>query len=254
MDHALLRRTLTEAYTRLSPYADSQRWEFDNNLFHLAFLTSRITKQETIIDLGCGIGILALTLKLLGYSVVGVDKYIFEPSNSYSVQDMEKLKKIWRDNSLNISSGDANDSASLNSTAFDVVVSVAVIEHQSNLKEFMSGLLCAVKKGGRIYIATPNVANLLNRFRFLCGRAPLSNISEFYEKGAHFVGHWREYTVAELREIGRLSGCEVLEAGNAQTLRPYATRNFRKWHRLAARLIARCIPGSGDTNYLWLKK
>jgi len=246
------RQALSESYRILSPFADPQRWEFTNNLFHLSFLDQHILKNARILDMGCGIGILALALKLLGHQVTGMDKYVFEPSTSYSVEDIARLRDIWQAHSLNISAGDALNGAP--AITYDAVVSIAVIEHQKNLPEFMAGLMSYLKPGGTVYIATPNVTNFLNRWRFFFGRAPLGNIREFYAAGDRFTGHWREYTVAELRTIARLADLKVLEARNCQTLKPYLTKNWRKWHRLLARFLGSVFPGCGDTNYLWAQK
>lgn len=243
---------LKQAYAILSPYSDSQRWEFESNLFHLNFILNRISKDHTVIDVGCGIGIFALTLKLLGFDIDGVDKYVFEGSNSYRVDDIEHLKNIWKSQNLSISAGDAAGAHS--ERTYDVVVSIAVIEHQSNLKSFMEGLKTYTKPEGYMYIATPNAANFLNRFRMLFGRAPMGNIDEFFNASPAFTGHWREYTVDELKVIARLAGLSAIEVGNAQTVKPHFTKNWRKWHVNVARLGAQVVPRTGETNYIWAKK
>jgi len=247
------RQALTESYRILSPYSDPQKWEYDNNLFHLDFITKRISRSDRIIDLGCGIGILALALKLMDYDVTGQDRFVFESSTTFTVIDIEGLKKVWRDNNLTVTSGDVHQAQSPNSL-FDVVVSIAVIEHQNDLGSFMDGILRYVENGGMIYIATPNATNLLNRFRVLFGRAPLGNIRQFFEDGSRFTGHWREYTLDELKLIADLSGLEIVEAGNKQTQKQQMNGNWRKWHRQIARLCGAIIPGCGDTNYLWLRR
>lgn len=248
-----IRAALSHAYRILSPFSDAQLWEYDNNLFHLSFLARRLYKHERIVDVGCGIGILVTALRLLGFNATGIDKYIFEPSNSYSVGDIDRLRQIWRDHDIDITPGSATTGL-FDGDLFDVVTSVAVIEHQSNLKLFISGLSQYVTPNGRVYIATPNSTNLLNRFRFLFGRSALGNIDEFYTSAGNFTGHWREYTLHELKRIATLAGYAIIRSDTVQTLRPYLTRNWRKWHRLLFRLLAQMIPGSGDTNYLWLQK
>ena len=47
---------LKKAYACLSPYADKQHWEFNNNLVHLDFITKYIPKTASLLDIGCGIG------------------------------------------------------------------------------------------------------------------------------------------------------------------------------------------------------
>lgn len=247
-----LQEALRKSFRILSPYSDPQRWEFDSNLFHLSSIVSHIKPTDTIVDLGCGIGILALSLKLLGYSVDGVDKYVFENHSAYSIQSIDHLKRIWKQQGLNIVSGDALQEEV--TRTYDVVISVAVIEHQSDLKAFMAGILSYLKPGGHVYVATPNGVNFLNRLRVLCGRAPLGNISEFFTAGKLFTGHWREYTVDELKTIARLAQLTVVEVGNVQTVKSHFTSNWRKWHSNVARIAGWAIPHTGDTNYIWAKK
>ncbi len=247
-----LTEALKKSYSTLAPHSDSQRWEFDNNIFHLKSIVKNTSKKDRIIDVGCGIGILALALKNLGYYVVGIDKYVFEPRNSYNVADIENLKKIWKKGGLDISSGDLFNSTQ--NTGFDVALSIAVIEHQKDVKGFIENLSGYVKKDGKIYVATPNVSNFLNRFRMLLGKAPMSNIASFLKAGEGFNGHWREYTIAELKTIAQISGLEIIEIGNKQTTKPYFSTNFRKWHVSLARFGGYVFPGTGDTNYIWMKK
>lgn len=243
---------LDNAYKTLAPYSNKQRWEFDSNLFHLSTIVSHVAVKDKIIDVGCGIGILALALKNLGYDVCGVDKYVFEPSNSYNVSDIDGLKKIWKDNGLNISAGDVLDGG--DGGKFDVVVSVAVIEHQRYVKNFIENLLRFIKVGGKVYIATPNVSNLLNRFRMFFGRAPMANVEAFYINGESFNGHWREYNPGELNKIAKLAKTQVIEVGAKQTTKPHFNRDFKKWHVSIFRMLAYIIPGTGDTNYIWIQK
>jgi len=243
---------LDKSYKTLSPYSNKQRWEFDSNLHHIGTIVSHASKTDKIIDVGCGIGILVLALKNLGYDVCGVDKYVFEPSNSYNVSDIEGLKKIWKDNNVDISAGDVL--AGVNGRSFDVAISIAVIEHQRYVKDFIENLLGLVKKGGKVYIATPNVSSLLNRFRMFAGRAPMANVSDFYKNGEAFNGHWREYNPSELSIIAKLANTKVVEVGAKQTTKPRFNIDFRKWHVNLFRLFARIIPGTGDTNYIWIQK
>ena len=146
---------LDNAYKTLAPYSNKQRWEFDSNLFHLSTIVSHVAVKDKIIDVGCGIGILALALKNLGYDVCGVDKYVFEPSNSYNVSDIDGLKKIWK---------------------------------------------------------------------------------------------------GELNKIAKLAKTQVIEVGAKQTTKPHFNRDFKKWHVSIFRMLAYIIPGTGDTNYIWIQK
>jgi hypothetical protein len=88
----------------------------------------------------------------------------------------------------------------------------------------------------------------------LFGRAPMANIESLFKDGEYFNGHWREFTLDELKKVFSLSKVEIIESGNKQTGGFSITKNYKKWHVATLRLFARTIPGTGDTNYIWIKK
>ncbi|MBI5045448.1 MAG: class I SAM-dependent methyltransferase [Candidatus Niyogibacteria bacterium] len=248
-------KALRESYKALSPYSDKQRWEFNNNLVHLDFLTKKINKGTTILDAGCGIGILALALKILGYrNVSGVDKHLFNRDSQYYRGDaIRQLHMVWKKYGLLISEKDILNSK--NSGIYDVVISVATIEHQKSPKKFMEGLIANLKKDGYLYIATPNLTHLLNRVRFLFNRAPLSNLQTFFEQGDTFDGHWREYTLNELYMMCEWLHMEVVVAKNVQSMRPqFAFVLNRDLYVNVFRFIACSYLGMGDTNIILARK
>ena len=247
------RQALSKAYAVLAPFSNKQRWEFDNNLAHLDFLTRHLPHDGAVLDLGSYIGILALALRFLGYHVEGADKYLFKTSeaNAYSVQHIETLQRIWREHGLAVLDKDVLTDAF--DKKYDAVISVAVIEHQAYPRVFVEKMLGIIVPGGLLYVATPNVTNLLNRFRVLLGRAPLANIKEFYMNAEKFNGHWREYTLGELEEMFELSGMHVVQAKNMQSMRP-VWRRLSRLPQNILRVVARITPGAGDTNMLLGKK
>ena len=245
------KQTLKEAYKILSPYSDRHSWEFNNNLVHLNFLTSEISRDKTIFDAGCGAGILALALKMLGYNITGADKYIFKEESEFAVGDIKKLQNIWQSHGLEISSQDILIDGI--NKQYDVIISIATIEHQINPKNFLEQIKKITKPGGYIYLATPNVSHLLNRIRFLFGRPPLGNLRNFYQQEKNFTGHWREYTLSELKQMCVLSDLKIIAAKNVQSMRPRLSMNFRKFYVNLFRLLSYLIPGAKDTNIILVK-
>lgn len=247
------REALLKSYEILSPYADRQRWEFSGNLYHINFLTTRIKKDDDILDAGSGIGILTLALKLLGYKVEGMDKYVFKPDNEFFSGDLAKLKQIWLEQKLSIIDKDfLSDDAD---KKYRVIVSIATLEHQTNIKLFFERLLSYLEKGGFIYIDTPNITNLLNRFRVLLGRSPLGNIEDFFRNGENFNGHWREYSMEELKKMSELAGIQIIKAINPQTQK--AKLDFSSPRRVYLnlfRLLSLLVPGARDANIIWGRK
>lgn len=256
-----LKKALEAAYSTLSPFSDSAQWEFNSHLTHLGYAVSLLDnfpQGASVMDVGCYIGVLPLALRNLGYDASGNDKYIFysrESGNAYGFTDSElaTLKTIWSKHGLVIESVDVAKERS--SKTYDVVLSIATLEHQPYPKLFLENIASFAHPGSYIYIATPNAVKLANRFRIFLGRPPMSNVDEFYTNAEHFNGHWREYTPHEVAAMGRLSGLEVVEATAKQT-EPVGFRFDRpkKWARSIARLLAHYIPGTGDSVLVIFKK
>lgn len=247
------RQALEKAYARLSPYADKQRWEFNNNLVHLRFITAAVPKTSAILDAGCGIGILVLALKFLGLQVEGVDKYVFEQDNSFTAADAG-LRRVWEEQGVAVLPRDIlRDELS---RQYDAVISIATIEHQKDPRRFLERLLGAVRPGGLVYIATPNIGHLLNRARFLFGRSPLqAHWPAFFKRGERYEGHWREYTLAELKQMFIWLDAKVVLARNVQSMRPRLSFKSRRAVYLNLfRLLALFLPGTRDTNIIIAQK
>ena len=241
---------LEKSYKILSPYSDAQLWEFNSNLIHLNLLTKNLSKDSTILDAGCGIGILALAIKLAGYKIDGADKYQFKESifNIYYVKDIKELQKKWSEFNLKIYNKDfLFDDLGMK---YDVVISIATIEHQSNPKRFLNGLTKHLKNEGLLYIATPNISNFSNRLRFLLGRSPVHNLEEFFMAGDSFTGHWREYTLSELRRMFEFIGFERITSINVQSMGPKLKLRLK----YIFSLLAFFLPGGKDTNIVFGNK
>ncbi|OJI07341.1 hypothetical protein BK004_01250 [bacterium CG10_46_32] len=248
------KEALQKAYEILSPYSNKQRWELNNNLVHLRFITKHISKESSILDVGCGIGILDIALILLGYHVAGVDKYLFESNNSFSISDIDGLKRIWESQGLSILPKDILQDDVLE--MYGAVISIATIEHQKDPKRFLERILGVIRPGGFIYIATPNISHLLNRIRFLFGMSPMSgHLQNFFNRGELYEGHWREYTLGELRQIFVWVSILVVSSRNVQSMRPgFRALSPRSWYVSLFRVLSYVILGTRDTNIIIGKK
>lgn len=93
---------------------------------------------------------------------------------------------------------------------YGLVVFAEVIEHlhtsPRHVLRFVRSLLA---ERGILVLQTPNAASLPKRLKLLAGRNPYERI----RPDAGNPGHFREYTLAELREYAREAGFEVLEIG-----------------------------------------
>ncbi len=248
------KEALQKAYQILSPFSDKQKWEFNNNLVHLNFLTKHIDKDKTIFDAGCGIGILDMALTLLEYKVEGGDKYLFATDSNFAVNDLEKLQEIWKKYELKITKKDILIDKI--EQKYDVVTSIATIEHQRNPKEFLQNLKNVIKPEGHLYLATPNISHLLNRIRFLFGISPMSgHLATHFQQGEKFTGHWQEYTLSELEQLIEQSGLQTVIAKNVQSIQPRINfKSVREIYINLFRLVSYILPGTKDTNIILGKK
>ena len=254
-----LKDALREAYRALAPYSNHALFEFGFNLQNLKFITRHIPRQRTILDVGCWIGVMPVALKLLGYNVVGIDKYLFRSdvtsSFYFGPDDLNKLKSVWKKYGLEILPKDIlQDDLDCQ---YDAIATHDVIEHQRLPKLFLDRIDAHLKPGGTLVLSTPNITNLLNRFRVLFGRAPMGNIEEWYREGENFTGHVREYTRDELSAMLRWSGFEIVEARTVQG-QSVRVRRWTHWPRSIARILANtCVwPSStmGDLNIVVARK
>ena len=89
---------------------------------------------------------------------------------------------------------------------YDVVVCAEVIEHLSiSALHPLRLFAAALRPGGWLVLQTPNAARVGNRLLLLAGRNPFEPLRE----DSASPGHFREYTVDELLELGRRAGFEV---------------------------------------------
>ena len=122
---------------------------------------------------------------------------------------------------------------------FDFIVVLEVIEHlhMSPVRAltFLAGFL---KPEGLLVVQTPNAVALPKRLAMLRGRNPF----ELLRESDGNPGHIREYTVAELRDLGLAAGLQCVERHLLSYWRPKG--RFRSaLHRAAAVLRASLRPG-----------
>jgi len=119
--------------------AEFVRYVISNNL---------ILKDLLILDLGAGEG---STSELLAQNNFVVS---LEPK-------AERIKKIFKNNSLKPTMADGSNLPFRNSV-FDIIILQDVIEHLSITEKFVTELKDILKKGGIIYLSTPNKFSFFN--------------------------------------------------------------------------------------------
>ena len=99
----------------------------------------------------------------------------------------------------------------------DLIVLGEVIEHlQVPPQAVMACLAGWLRPGGELLLQTPNAVSFAKRLRMLRGIQPVHDAAK---QPGDMSGHVREYTVAELIDLGRNAGLDGARGGRAQLLR-----------------------------------
>ncbi|XP_047509110.1 ubiquinone biosynthesis O-methyltransferase, mitochondrial-like isoform X5 [Pieris napi] len=109
--------------------------------------------NKTILDVGCGGGILSEALARIGGIVTGVDasKDLIECAKQHSDLD-EKIAH----NKPTYFCSTIEDHAEEYSNHYDAVVASEIIEHVADKELFVQACVTCLKPGGRIFVTTPN--------------------------------------------------------------------------------------------------
>lgn len=210
------KEALKKSYLGLSPFSEKYKNDFKRFEISLKTLDSRsLVYRKKILDVGSGIGIMALALKNLGGEAIGVDKFIFpeEENNDFTISSFKQLKEKWDENGLKIVNQDIlAEKLLFEDDSFDVVICDATIEHLIfSPKNLFYEINRVLKPKGVFFISTPNAATLLKRIRFVFGISPNWDIKDFYEQGNNFKGHTREFTAKEVEKMMSWAGFSILE-------------------------------------------
>ncbi|MFH1770971.1 MAG: class I SAM-dependent methyltransferase [archaeon] len=108
---------------------------------------SKVPKNKTILDVGCGEGVLVNEFKSKGYNIKGLDY-------NYS--------------SKNVLKGDITN-MKLKDNTYDLIMALDVLEHLSFADQELAvkEMKRIIKKSGRILLTIPNLSHFASRFTFL---------------------------------------------------------------------------------------
>lgn len=153
-----------------------------------------IEANSSVLDVGCGPGILGKVLKKQKKNCIcdGVD---------ISKNFLKQAKRHYS----NLYCFDLDQDFSFGRDRYDFIVFADILEHLKRpdlvLKKFKKNL----KKDGRVIISLPNVARLENRLSFLLGKF------NYEECGIMHRDHLRFFTLKTGRELIEEAGFEVIK-------------------------------------------
>jgi ubiquinone biosynthesis O-methyltransferase len=103
----------------------------------------------SVLDVGCGGGILVEALKIVGYNVTGLD------ANAELI-NVAKIHAKSKNLSVNYECTTIEEHAAVNAQKYDVVVSSETIEHVTEKQQFLRSCIQCLKPGGSLFITTFN--------------------------------------------------------------------------------------------------
>ncbi|HKR66287.1 MAG TPA: methyltransferase domain-containing protein [Thermoanaerobaculia bacterium] len=184
---------------------------------------------QTVLDVGCAQGTLALTLAERGKKVTAID---IRPAF------LDYARSRWEHGDVTFLAANIFDAPGLGT--FDLVFANQIIEHVVYPAELLRTLARYVKPGGVLVVATPNhgyFKNALPTYREL-GDPKQHEHKQFSAGGGD---HFFAYTEEELREAAREAGLEVAEARYFES--PWISGHFlfRFLHGIAPLALLRAM-------------
>jgi SAM-dependent methyltransferase len=157
---------------------------------------------DTILDIGCGDGLLLYQFRHKFKHLVGVE---------YSAERLHAAKANLQGYSFRGVCATAEAMAPIESDCIDCIVMADVIEHIPDVYLASQEMFRVLKPGGILVINTPNIAFVVKRLRLLFGRFPAtSQRNEGLGSDLLFDGgHLHYFTYRSLRLLLDRSGFRI---------------------------------------------
>ncbi len=181
----------------------------------------------------------------IGFGAIGLACHLEQGArvSAYDISDAyrplcERLGIPWQYLDL------ARDIVHVPAEPYDLVILCEVIEHVSRSPvDVLRELRRWLRPGGALLMSTVNLARLSNRIRLLAGRGLFAQ----FQPGEFVMGHYREYSVEEVKEYVRLAGYRSSEPTLFAMPDPAYAWPFRAGYTALSRLF----PRFSNLIYVW---
>lgn len=191
------------------------------------------SRDQRIFEIGAFFGVVSIALSRLGYDVTASDVHDYI---SLDAQKERFSREGVSTHSMNLQDFELD----LPDASVDCVVMCEVLEHLNfNPLPLLKEINRILRKGGLFYVALPNGAQIRNRLNLLMGKPVGLSVQGFFDqldtKSAVIAnGHWREYTMEEVREMLEPLGFRrhrsyffsLSETGTSKSMRKKVGRAF----------------------------
>jgi len=179
-----------------------------------------IEKAEVCLDVGCGSGDFAFRLKDKCSKVYGVD--ISSSRIEEAIQTVSK--KNFPENAMHFTACNIDENLDFQNDTFDVVTSLAVIEHVFDPYHVVNEICRVLKKGGAFVSEVPNIAYIRHRLHLLFGKLPVTSSPYNWSDIGWDGGHLHYFTQKTYCRLLEDCGFKVLQVSGSGLLAKY--RNF----------------------------
>jgi SAM-dependent methyltransferase len=161
----------------------------------------------TALEVGGFLGAFPLALSRAGVAVTLVEEY------DYYHGALDELRSFLEREGIEIWSVDFTLPLEAPvERRFTLVSNMAMLEHlPSTPRALMANLRSCLAERGTLLVEVPNIAYWPNRLRLLRGQSVHQAFSVYYATEPPFMGHHREYTANELRQLLAMSGFAIWE-------------------------------------------
>jgi 2-polyprenyl-3-methyl-5-hydroxy-6-metoxy-1,4-benzoquinol methylase len=161
--------------------------------------------ETSALDVGGFLGAFPLALSRVGVQVTLVEEY------DYYYGAFDDLKAFLESQDVEVWAADfTKPLAEASTRRFTFVTNMAMLEHlPSSPKQLMDNLRACVQDQGIVIVEVPNIAYWPTRLRALRGQSVHQSYDLYYGSEPPFMGHHREYTAAELRDLLGWSGFTI---------------------------------------------
>lgn len=138
-------------------------WYYQETKSEYEFAKRFISQGDSILEVGCGAGMFAAVIQGQwdGHSV-RIDKSPTRPIKYLGLELSSKARDVAVQKGISVVTEPLETFAPRNSAHFDVVCCFQVLEHVSNVAEFLQSCLHCLKPGGRLIISVPNAESYLS--------------------------------------------------------------------------------------------
>ena len=187
------------------PFLRSLFKNFDLNREDLAL--SLLDEGDKLLDVGCGSGSLIFKARPKFAELYGIDICLSR------IEEAEQMavEKFGDSNNVHFSVCNVNEKIDFPDNLFDVVASIAVVEHIFDPYHVIMEIHRVLKPGGVFVILVPNIAYIKHRIRLLLGKLPVTSSPYNWREIGWDGGHLHFFTKKTLCTMLHECGFRILE-------------------------------------------